>query len=535
MNSYDISFRPEEVIQYLRKSRSDDPNMTIEEVLEKHEHMLRDFAVNHFGAPVPDCNVYREVASSETIDGRPEMLRLLRAIESPDIRAVLVIDVQRLSRGDLEDAGRLMKLLRYTNTQVITPMKTYDLRDEWDRDIFERELKRGNEYLEYFKKIQARGRLQSVQEGNYLGSKPPYGYDRAVIRIGKKNCPTLAVNKEQADVVRLIYELYVNKDWGAQRIANHLDSLGIHPLHNAHWNPAVIKDILRNYHYIGKVVWNRRKTITVVDNQEVYKTRPWNENMLIFDGRHEAIISEELFHAALARQGRSHRCRPDTRVSNVFASILHCSCGYSMSLRHDGRGSLRLSCDDQRHCKSGSIGYEELIDYICKVLTAYIDDFKIKVKHDNANEVDIHRALVSDLEARLAALEAKEVKQWEVYSMEGMPRAIFDKLNKQVKEDKAEVERALKQARKDSPDPVDYRERIAKFGDALNALQNPAASAEIKNQYLKAIINDMIYTRPGAVRLTADNCSDYGINYKDMAKRGGWYSPPFRLEIKFRF
>lgn len=33
MNSYDISFRPEEVIQYLRKSRSDDPNMTIEEVL----------------------------------------------------------------------------------------------------------------------------------------------------------------------------------------------------------------------------------------------------------------------------------------------------------------------------------------------------------------------------------------------------------------------------------------------------------------------------------------------------------------------
>lgn len=169
------------------------------------------------------------------------------------------------------------------------------------------------------------------------------------------------------------------------------------------------------------------------------------------------------------------------------------------------------------------------------MLTAYIDDFKIKVKHDNANEVDIHRALVSDLEARLAALEAKEVKQWEVYSMEGMPRAIFNKLNKQVKEDKAEIERALKQARKDSPDPVDYRERIAKFGDALNALQNPAASAEIKNQYLKAIINDMIYTRPGAVRLTADNCSDYGINYKDMAKRGGWYSPPFRLEIKFRF
>ena len=168
-----IQLSNEEIIEYLRKSRSDDPLLTVEEVLAKHERILDDFAIRNFGGTVPPENVYREVASSETIDGRPEMLKILKAIESPKIKAVYVVEVQRLSRGDLEDAGRLIKLLRYTNTMVITPQRPYDLQDEYDRDAFERELKRGNEYLEYVKKIQERGRLQSVMDVNFIGSIPP--------------------------------------------------------------------------------------------------------------------------------------------------------------------------------------------------------------------------------------------------------------------------------------------------------------------------------------------------------------------------
>ena len=93
----------------------------------------------------------------------------MQLLESSNVKGVLVVDPQRLSRGDLEDCGRLIKLLRYTKTHVITPQKTYDLDDEYDRDAFERELKRGNEYLEYFKKIQNRGRLPpEITSGLFL-------------------------------------------------------------------------------------------------------------------------------------------------------------------------------------------------------------------------------------------------------------------------------------------------------------------------------------------------------------------------------
>lgn len=531
----DISFSPNEVIEYLRKSRSDDPNMTIDEVLAKHEHMLKEFAKERFGSELPKEHIYREIASSETIAGRPEMLRLLNAIESPNIKAILVVDVQRLSRGDLEDAGRLIKLLRYTNTQIITPMKTYDLQNEWDRDIFERELKRGNEYLEYFKKIQERGRLLSVQEGNFIGSIPPYGYDKTTIRIGKKTCPTLVENKEQADVVRLIFDLYVNKNWGSQRIANYLETLNIYPPHSKHWSPSVIKGILHNYHYIGKVVWNRRKIVNVVDSQVIYKTRPVNTSPLIYDGRHSAIVDTDIFAAAIAKSGKNSRTKTTSKTANAFASILHCSCGYAMILGNDGNGCRRLACGDQRHCRSGSVPYTEFEKYICDILIKYIEDFKIKIDIDNSDDVKLHKDIVHDLELKYATLELKELKQWEKYSMDGMPAAIFDKLNAQVKADKADVEKALKKAKKEAPERTDYKQRIITFTDALSALQNPDASAEVKNQYLKAIIEDIIYTRPAPVRLSRKNCAQYNIDPQQLTATGGWYSEPFSLDIHFKF
>ena len=142
-------FKPEEVLDYLRKSRTDDPTLDVAEILARHETILDEWAEKHFGAKVPEENKYREVVSGETIDSRPELLALLKRIESPKIKAILIVEVQRLGRPDLEDIGRLSKLFRYTNTLIITPQKTFDLRNEYDREAFERELMRGNDSVHF--------------------------------------------------------------------------------------------------------------------------------------------------------------------------------------------------------------------------------------------------------------------------------------------------------------------------------------------------------------------------------------------------
>ena len=133
-----IDFRPDQVLAYLRKSQSDDPLLTVEEVLAKHETILDEWAQRTLGGVVPEENKFREVVSGETIKGRPEVQKVLRLMESPRIRAILVVEPQRLTRGDLEDIGRMMKLLKHTHTLVLTPPRSYDLSDEYDWDAFER-------------------------------------------------------------------------------------------------------------------------------------------------------------------------------------------------------------------------------------------------------------------------------------------------------------------------------------------------------------------------------------------------------------
>lgn len=532
------SFKNTEVLEYLRKSRSDDPDLSVEEVLEKHEKILNEYSERNLDGKVPEENIYREIASSETIDGRPEMLRLLQAVESPRIKAVLVVEVQRLSRGDLEDAGRLIKLLRYTDTQVITPQKTYDLQDEYDRDAFERELKRGNEYLEYFKKIQARGRLASVQEGNFIGSVPPYGYDKIFINDGKRKCPTLRINEEQAAVVRTIFDLYVNKDYGYKRICNYLDEMKIKPPKGRYWSAPALKDMIDNVHYIGKVKWNCRKTVTAVENQEIIKSRPKASEYLIYDGKHEAIIPEELFMAAKEKKGRNSRVKTNFTIKNPFAGLLFCRCGRTMSLKYflrpDGseKSAPRYFCENQLHCGSGSLLYSELIERVCQIIKSCITEFEVHMQNTEKDAVQVHRQLISNLERKMDKLEQKELEQWELLSSGEMPKAIFEKLNQKILKEKEDLKQSLHKAYDSAPDSIDYKERIARLTDALEALQNPEVSPAAKNKYLKAVFERLEYSRERQIRLSEAD-SDKISGYTHMGN--GWYSPPFELDVKLKF
>ncbi|MBO5957558.1 MAG: recombinase family protein [Bacteroidales bacterium] len=550
--NYAEMFKPEEILDYLRKSQSDDPLLTVAEVLAKHEAILDEWDERHLGQKVPEENRFREVVSGETIKERPEINKVLRLIESPKIKAVKVVEPQRLTRGDLEDIGRLMKLLKHTNTYVITPERMYDLRDEYDWNAFEAELKRGNDYLKYTKKILNRGRLLSVSQGNYLGTIPPYGYDKTHVMDGKRKCPTLKENKEQADVVRMIFDMYVNQDMGRTRICHQLDKMGIKPPKGEHWSPPALKDMLENVHLIGKVKWNWRKTMTIVEDGEIIQTRPKAKigEYLIYEGRHDGIISEELFQAARDKQGKNHRAKAKTKVRNPLAGLLYCRCGRAMSLRtyknKDGteKNPARLLCDDQVHCKSGSVLYEEMIDRVCQILQQCIEDFEIRLQNDEGDSIKLHAKLISNLEKRMKDIESRELAQWEQQShpdpSQRMPAEIFRQLNERLLKEKEEVRQALCDARQSMPEPVDYEEKMHRFKDALEALRNPEVDAELKNRLLKACVDRIDYSREKPERIPSQQVRYYDPEQKRTRNKsplntgGNWTSPPIELDVKLK-
>lgn len=538
--------KPGEIIDYLRKSRSDDPMLTVEEVLQKHEEMLDEWSLKHIGAVTPENNKYREVVSGETLKERPQINIVLRRIESPGIKAIKIIEPQRLTRGDLEDIGRVMKLLKHTNTLVITLQRTYDLRDEYDWDAFERELKRGNDYLEYTKKILNRGRLLSVSQGNYVGNTPPYGYDKAFITEGKRKCPILVPNEHEAEVVRMIFDMYVNQDMGCTNICHKLDSMGIKPRMGKHWSTAALAKMLENIHYTGKVTWDHRKTQTIVEDGEFIKTRPVSKvgEYFIYEGKHEAIISDELFQAAQYKKGRNARVKSNTKVRNPLAGLLWCQCGRAMSLRtykYNG-AEPRLLCDDQVHCGTGSCLYSEMIDRVCDILSQCIEDFEVRIQNNEGDSVKMHSKMIDSLKKRLNELEEKELAQWEQQShpdpAQRMPANIFKQLNERLLKEKEEVQEALCKAYESMPEPVDYEEKVIQFREALDALRNPDVSAADKNRLLKACIERIEYHRdkPERIRSTAKRVTVNGKRIKpDGLKTGAnWTNPPIELDVKLR-
>lgn len=540
------TFYAHEILEYDRKSRFDDPLLSVEEQLEKHEKLLDEYAMRYLGGSIPANNKYREVGSGETLKSRPEVNKLLKRIERPDIKGVLIVDVQRLSRGNLSDAGRLIDLFRYSNTYVLTPHKIYDIRDEYDRDAFERELKRGNEYLEYYKKIQARGKLASVREGNYVGSVAPFGFDRIkkLYPDGKRHYWTLTEKKEEADVVRLVFKWFCEDGIGVSNICRRLEGLGVAAKGGkVKWTPGAIYNMLENVHYIGYVRWNWRKVVKIIEDQEVKVLRPHAKvgEYLVFNGKHDGIVSEDLFERAKQIRGNAPKNKLDTSLKNVLSGLVFCECGHALTHNSYVNQGVefappKLKCNNQVRCKSGSVDYKELLDRVCETIREAIENFEIRVVNDQDDSAKLHKSLIESLERKLEKLKEQELLQWKAQTdpdpAKRMPAEIFKALNENLRKEKADLEDALSEAYESLPEPIDYKEKIVKFTEALNKVNDPNVSVESKNQYLKDIIERIDYKRPANIRLTKENAKEYGV--EKINRGNAWYIHPFEIEVHLR-
>lgn len=507
MYNYNIkeNLKPEEVIMYLRKSRADDPLLSVEEVLSKHETRLDEWVNRNLAAPIPTSNRFKEIVSGESIADRPEFQKVLKLVESPSIKAVLIVEVSRLGRPDMEEIGKISKIFRYTNTMVITPERIFNITDDFERSMFEEELKRGNFYLEYTKKLLSRGRDMSVRSGNYISSKSPYGYDKiTIIDENKRKCPTLAINEERANIIRQIFDWYVNENIGTQVISNRLNDLKINPPEGPVWTNFSIRDILENPVYIGMIRWNDRKAVLVVENGEFRKTRPKtsDEDRILCKGKHDPIISEELFYAAQEKRGRTHRTADNRELRNPLASLLYCKCGRAMSYRHSTRGEYKyrkpiLVCNGQRYCGSGSCSVDEMLDFTINLLRDKIAEFEVEIEKGNNNANQFHEKLIANLEKKLADINSKELSLWEAQldSENKMPSHIFQTLTDKLIKEREETETALAKARESISTAVDYERKRLAFQQALDALLDDEVSVAEKNHLLKACIDRIEYHR----------------------------------------
>ena len=173
------------------------------------------------------------------------------------------------------------------------------------------------------------GRMQKAREGKWNGGFAPYGYS---LIDGK-----LEVNEEEAVAIRMIFDQYVNTDLGANGIAKYLENHGIHKIarqngKNPLFAAALIRRIIQNPVYSGKISYGRRRTEKVHGTRNEYR-QVKKDDYLLVDGLHEALVSEEVWEQAqvkVAAQAKKYeKVNRDKREKiHLLSGILKCPvCG----------------------------------------------------------------------------------------------------------------------------------------------------------------------------------------------------------------
>jgi len=191
--------------------------------------------------------IYEEVVSGEFISERPQIQKLIHEVESSMADAVLVVDLDRLGRGDMLDQGMLDRAFRYSGTKIITPTEVYDPEsDQWELVFGVKSLLARQELKAITKRMQS-GRVSSAKEGKSISKKPPFGYFR------DENLK-LYPDPDTSWAVKYMFEQIAN-GLGRQAVAQELDRLGVKPPSSDLWGPTTITEIIRNEVYIGSIIW----------------------------------------------------------------------------------------------------------------------------------------------------------------------------------------------------------------------------------------------------------------------------------------
>ena len=491
-NALSVELRNQIWLMYLRKSRQDNPDESVAEVLAKHENILQEWAKRELGYVIPEDCIYREVISGESLSERVEAQKLLNRIEDPKVVGIIVVEPQRLSRGDLEDCGHLISTLRYTKTLVATPMMTYDMENKMERRFFQDELMRGRDYLEYTKEILLRGRIAAVKRGLFIGREAPYGYNKIV--IGKDH--TLEPN-ENADIVRLVFDLYANQGKTYYQIACHLNDLKISSPRGGIWVRDTIRKMLMNEHYIGKVTFNKIKNTTLVENGvRINKklTQP-REEVIVAEGKHPAIIDNELFQKAQDRLKLNPSTKRDFVLQNPFAGVMYCAgCGKAITRHPYKLAGLRLECRSRPKCYK-SAKYDDVeLAVITSLEQSELPTLQAKMRNGEGNSVAIQKKLLERLEKQMEEFRQQEEKQYDLLETGVYTQDRFEQRNAALRKKMEECQEKIYETKATMPHQVDYAERVVALEKAIAALKDPKVSAEVKNRLLKAVVEKIEFS-----------------------------------------
>ena len=272
--------------------------------------------------------------SGKNITGRPEFTQMLRDIadDRDGVSYILVFKLSRFGRNAADVLNSLQYIQDYGVNLICVEDGIDSSKDSGKLTITVlsavAEIERENILVQTME-----GRKQKAREGKWNGGMAPFGY-----RLDKEKSE-LVVDPDEAGIVRVIFDKFVNSNMGTLTISNYLNDHGYtkkmtrdYELPN--FTQSHIMRILDNPVYIGKIAYGKSATEKVKGTRDQYR-RVKQDTYLIADGRHDAIIDEETWNKTREKRkvtGVKRNKIHDLDHEHLLSGILKCPiCGASLA------------------------------------------------------------------------------------------------------------------------------------------------------------------------------------------------------------
>ena len=376
--------------------------------LDEQKEMLLKRA-EKAGYKIYDCYCDAGV-SGKNLRARKEMLRLLDDVEQGKVNVILAWKLSRTFRNLREqlEAIEIMKernaIFDFVSEGIIDPNSaTGKLHSSILGMVSECERETISENV--YTMMAARARL-----GENNGGPSPYGYDREYELTSKRRTSKLVINEKEAEVVRRVFHMFVEEQFGYKHIANVLNHEGLLTKNGNPFSICMVKSMVTNPVYAGLVRWGGHK-------KWAEQRRKGTVEPIISQGSHEAIISLEVFKRSeairLAKGGkieRKHNCL------NVLTGILKCpECNAGMVLSRGGAKGKKISyysCGAWHNkgtavCHSNSVNLEQVNSVVLDKISEICNDELIirgvlrKLNKNRINKIECTEMDKTDIQKQL--------------------------------------------------------------------------------------------------------------------------------------
>ena len=431
--------------------------------------------------------------SGKSIEGRAEFNRMMEDIKTgkDGVSFVLVFKLSRFGRN-AADVLSTLQVMQDFGVNLICVEDGIDSSKDAGKLMISvlsavAEIERENIRVQTME-----GRIQKAREGKWNGGFAPYGY--------KLENGQLIINEEEAVAIRVIFDQYVHTDMGANGLAKYLDQHGIHKIQrqngkNPLFDASLIRRILKNPVYCGKIAYGRRRTEKVHGTRNDYRLVEQDDYLLV-DGQHEGIVSEELWHEAqvkLLAQAEKYEYvnrGKDTKV-HLLSGIVKCPiCGAGMygnkSIKHKQDGTkykdfFYYGCKHRTMTRGHKCDYrkqihEELLDSaVAEVIVKLVSNPKFAAMMQEKINMKVDTAAI---EQEIANYE-KQLRQ--CYAVKSKLMEEIDSLDP---DDKHYYKRK-----------ADLDDRLYKMYDKIEDTENLLIAARAKKMAIEAekLTGDNIY------------------------------------------